>query len=100
MGSRVRSTRKKPKVFKWTKCMEDFVHGQLEPHVRTHAAIVRIQREGPNGLSWSVMDCQTARQPGRWPVLQRLVLRAWVVAGELEVAAFQWLGRGSRPQHR
>ena len=30
MRSRVRSTRKKPEVFKWTKCMEDFVHGQLE----------------------------------------------------------------------
>jgi len=29
MRSRVRSTRKKPEVFKWTKCMEDFVHGQL-----------------------------------------------------------------------
>ena len=29
MGSRVRSTRKKLEVFKWTKCMEDFVHGQL-----------------------------------------------------------------------
>ena len=27
--SRVRSTRKKQEVFKWTKCMEDFVHGQL-----------------------------------------------------------------------
>jgi hypothetical protein len=30
MRSRVRSTRKKPEVFKWKKCMEDFVHGQLE----------------------------------------------------------------------
>ena len=30
MRSRVRSTRKKQEVFKWTKCMEDFVHGQLE----------------------------------------------------------------------
>ena len=29
MRTRVRSTRKKPEVFKWTKCMEDFVHGQL-----------------------------------------------------------------------
>ena len=29
MRSRVRSTRKKPEVFKWKKCMEDFVHGQL-----------------------------------------------------------------------
>jgi len=29
MRSRVRSTRKKQEVFKWTKCMEDFVHGQL-----------------------------------------------------------------------
>ncbi len=29
MRSRVRSTLKKPEVFKWTKCMEDFVHGQL-----------------------------------------------------------------------
>ncbi len=31
MRSRVRSTRKKPEVFKWTKCVEDFVHGQLGP---------------------------------------------------------------------
>ncbi len=30
MRSRVRSTRKKPEVFKWTKCMEDFVHGQVD----------------------------------------------------------------------
>ena len=30
MRSRVRSTRKKQEVFKWTKCMEDFVLGQLE----------------------------------------------------------------------
>ena len=30
MRSRVRSTRKKPEVFKWTQCMEDFGHGQLE----------------------------------------------------------------------
>ena len=29
MRSRVCSTRKKPEVFKWTKCMEDFVYGQL-----------------------------------------------------------------------
>ena len=29
MRSRVRSTRKKQEVFKWTKCKEDFVHGQL-----------------------------------------------------------------------
>jgi len=27
MRSRVRSTRKKPEGFKWTKGMEDFVHG-------------------------------------------------------------------------
>ena len=30
MRSLVRSTRKKQEVFKWTQCMEDFVHGQLE----------------------------------------------------------------------
>ena len=30
MRFRVRSTRKKPEVFKWTQCMEDFVHAQLE----------------------------------------------------------------------
>ena len=30
MRSRVRSTRKKPEVFKWKKSMDDFFHGQLE----------------------------------------------------------------------
>ena len=40
MRSRVRSTRKKPGVFKWTKCMEDFVHGQLERH---QAASVEVE---------------------------------------------------------
>ena len=30
MRSRVRSTRKKPEVFKWKKYTDDFFHGQLE----------------------------------------------------------------------
>jgi len=49
MRSRVRTTRKQPEVFKWTKCMEDFVHGQLAVFVliRTDGSILTRLRGCP-----------------------------------------------------
>ena len=55
MRSRVRSTRKKQEVFKWTQCMEDFVHGQLDARgVRVPPALVYhddATRSGRRGWS-------------------------------------------------
>ena len=63
MRSRVRSTRKKPEVFKWTKCMEGFVHGQVG-----HAKLFKQTGEPQNDVSqrWKVrgLHWRLARRSG------------------------------------
>ena len=47
MRSRVRSTLKKQEVFKWKKCMEDFVHGQVARSTLLNVLEAAAQLIGP-----------------------------------------------------